>query len=60
MEKMSPEQITLLSTSIALDISKGKSIAELNVLRNVASQISCCLLTIISQKTLNDIDNQKK
>lgn len=59
MENLSPEQVAVLATSIAIDLCKDKTILELNVIRNIASQVSSAIFTIISQKTLIDSNKTK-
>lgn len=49
-----PERMALLGTQIAIEISKGKTIEELGLYRNIASQVSSTLFVIISQKSIND------
>lgn len=47
---MPPEKLALFATQLAIDISKGKCLDDLFLLKNVISQVSCVLSTIISQK----------
>ncbi len=56
MKNCSHEKLVLIATQIALEISKGKSIAELNLIKSVVNQISCVLQTVISQKISDDKD----
>lgn len=49
---ISPEKLVLLATQVAIEISKGKSIDEINLARNIASQISASLQVIVSQKLI--------
>ncbi len=60
-----PEKIALVATQIAIEMSKGKSIEELNLIKSIASQISCVLHTIISQRIIDEkrcdkIDDKNK
>lgn len=58
MKNCSPEKLAIIATQIAVEISKGKSISEINVIKSVVGQISCVLQTIACQKQC--IDNCKK
>ena len=60
MKNCSPEKLALLATQIAIELSKGKDITEINVIKSVANQICCVLQTIISERInqkLEDIKN---
>ncbi len=46
----SPEKVALLATEIAIEMSKGKDIAELNLIRNITLQVGAVIQTIIIQK----------
>ena len=48
-----PERVALLATQIAIEIARGKDIDEINLYRNIASQISSVLQVIISQRFVN-------
>lgn len=50
MKNLSPEQVTLLGTSIAVDLAKNKDLDELSTLINIVGQVSCSLSTIFNQK----------
>lgn len=50
---ISPEKIAILATQIAIELAKGKDIDEINLYRNIASQISSVLQVIISQRFIN-------
>lgn len=50
LRDMPPEKLALFATQLAIDISKGKCLDDLFLLKNVISQVSCVLSTIISQK----------
>lgn len=50
MENLSPEQIAVLGTSIAVNLAKDKNIDEISSLINIVGQISCTLSTIINEK----------
>ncbi|EJP6473897.1 hypothetical protein NHI66_003283 [Clostridium botulinum] len=45
-----PEELSLLANLIALELSKGKSADELNVLGNLISAVGAIISTIASQK----------
>lgn len=47
---ISPEELALLANLIALQLSKGKNINELNVLGNLVAAVGTILLTIAAQK----------
>lgn len=49
MENCSPEKLALISTQIALELSKGKTISQLNLIKSVLTQISATMQTIISK-----------
>ena len=57
LKDMPPDMLALFATQVAIDISKGKDLDDLFLLRNVISQISCVMSTIISQKI--DLDKRK-
>ena len=57
LKDMPPEKLALFATQLAIDISKGKSLDDLFLLKNVINQVSCVLSTIISQKI--DLDKRK-
>lgn len=56
MENCSPEKLALIATQIAIEISKGKTLEQLNVVRNVINQISSVISTIITQKINNKLN----
>lgn len=60
MKNCSGEKLALIATQIAIEISKGKNIAELNLIKGIVSQISCTLQTIISKKICEDNQHEKK
>ena len=47
---MTPEQLALLATSIAIDLGKNKSIEELNLLLSLLNQIESAICTMIAQQ----------
>jgi hypothetical protein len=49
---ISPEKMVLLATQVAIEISKDKNIEEINLARNIASQISSALQVILSQRLI--------
>lgn len=57
---VSPEKVLLLSTQIAIELAKGKTIEEINLYKSMASQISSALQVIISQRFVNKSKNCKK
>ncbi|MCR1934654.1 hypothetical protein ACQX0N_10915 [Clostridium tepidum] len=50
LDCISPEELSLLANLIALELSKGKSADELNVLGNLISAVGAIISTIASQK----------
>ena len=50
LDCISPEELAILANLIALEISKGKSTNELNVLGNLISAIGTIISTIAAQK----------
>ncbi|NCA93191.1 hypothetical protein EOM82_08155 [bacterium] len=57
---LSPSEIVLLGTEIAISLAKNKSADEITVLRNLATQIAATLLTYSSQdKVVTDYCNKK-
>ena len=60
LNSISPTQLVVLSTFIALVISKDKSADEINVLGNLIVSIGGTMLTIAVQKqTLQSIQDKK-
>lgn len=59
MNCVPPERMVLLATQIAIEIAKGKDIEEINLARNIASQISSALQVIVSQRLINEKRNKK-
>lgn len=59
MNSMSPEKLILIASTISLEISKEKSIDELNAYKNLFSLISNNLSAICQQKLLNKAKNSK-
>ena len=47
------EELILLASTIAVELSKGKDIRELKRIRSLINQISCTLTTIITEKFEN-------
>ena len=58
MKNCSPEKLALLSTQIALELSRGKTLSELNLIKSVISQISATMQVIISKKICEDQENK--
>lgn len=57
LRDMPPDKLALFATQIAIDISKGKDLDDLFLIRTIIGQMSCVLSTIISQKI--DLDKKK-
>ncbi|MCI5797728.1 MAG: hypothetical protein MR024_03835 [Firmicutes bacterium] len=57
LKDMPPDKLALFATQIAIDISRGKELDDLFLLRTLIGQISCVMSTIISQKI--DLDKRK-
>ena len=60
MKKMSPEEIALIGTSIAVNLCKDKDEEELECIKNIANQVCCTIGNMISQKCLCNKYNHKK
>ncbi|MBQ8844757.1 MAG: hypothetical protein IJ008_01925 [Clostridia bacterium] len=54
-EKDNCEDIILIASALATQLSKGKTIREIIKIRSIVNQISCTLSTIITEK----IENKK-
>ena len=52
MDNLTPEQVAYLATSIAVDLAKSRSFDEINLIKNIASQVCATLSTICSQRFL--------
>lgn len=52
MTNLSPEQLTFLATSIAVELTKDKDIDEISVLKSVISQVCDSINTIVAQRCL--------
>ncbi|EPY2278230.1 hypothetical protein ACXAT3_002986 [Clostridium sporogenes] len=50
LNSISPEELALLANLIALELSKGKSVNELNVLGNLLAAVGTIISTIAAQK----------
>ncbi|OAA90003.1 hypothetical protein [Clostridium ljungdahlii] len=60
LNTISPTQLAVLSTSIAIVISKDKSPEEINVLGNLIASIGATMLSIAAQKeALKSIQDKK-
>ncbi|MGN0748335.1 MAG: hypothetical protein ACI4L1_01480 [Christensenellales bacterium] len=59
MKNCPPEKLAFLATQIAIEISRGKDISQLNLIKTVVGQISCVLQTIICQRVNQDCDKKK-
>lgn len=51
--KVEPNKLVLISAIIAIDISKDKSVKEINTYKNLFSAISTNLQTILNQIACN-------
>lgn len=60
MKDMSPEKVVQIATGIAISLCKGRSVEELNVIKNIASQVTCSINTIISQQIFLELERKKK
>ena len=60
MKNCSPEKLALLATEIAIELSRGKDITEINVIKSVANQICCVLQTIISERINQKLEDNKE
>ena len=54
MDKLSPERLILVASSISLEIAKGKTLQEINAYKNFFSLISNNLSAIAQQKLFSD------
>lgn len=52
MKELTPAEVAYIATTLALELAKCKDIDELTITRNIVTQISSTLQTIISQKLL--------
>ncbi|EJO5349014.1 hypothetical protein NRP93_003166 [Clostridium botulinum] len=50
LNSISPEELSLLANLIAIELSKGRSVNELNVLGNLVSAIGSIISTIAAQE----------
>ena len=50
MKDLSPEKLTLLATSFAIDLAKGKDEREIIAIKNFVGQVYSSLGTICTQK----------
>lgn len=46
---LSPERMTMIATSIAMELASGKKADEILVLRNISNQITQTLYTLYTQ-----------
>ena len=56
MKELSPEEITLLATSFAVDIAKGKDEKEIIAIKNFIGQVYASLGTICTEKAIRKKD----
>ena len=56
MKGLSPEEITLLATSFAINIAKGKDDIELITIKNFIGQVYSSLGTICTERAFNKKD----
>jgi len=50
VENLSPEDLTIITSTIAIALSKDKTAIEIDVLGNFIVGIGCLMLTIATQK----------
>lgn len=60
LEELSPEELSLLTSAIAISLSKGRNNDELNVLGNFVSTLGSLLQMIGAQKESADSLKEKK
>lgn len=48
---LSPSEVVLLGTNIALELAKNKTAGEIAVLRSIATQVAASLFTFAAQET---------
>ena len=60
MKNCSPEKLSLLATEIAIELSRGKDITEIGVIKSVLNQICSVLQTIVSQRINEKLENHKE
>ena len=53
-DNLSPEELTLLTTFIAIEISKGKSTEEINIIASIYDSISSQMFLIADQRDYID------
>lgn len=60
LDSLSPDELSLLASIIAISLSKGRTSDELNVLGNFVSALGSLISTIAAQKESIDSFNEKK
>ena len=60
MKNCSPEKLSLFATEIAIELSRGKDITEIGVIKSVLNQICAVLQTIVSQRINEKLENHKE
>lgn len=60
LDSLSPDDLSLLASVIAISLSKGRTSDELNVLGNFISALGSLISTIAAQKESIDSFNEKK
>ncbi len=56
MKDCSPEKLALIATQIAIEISRGKNIDQLNTIKCLINQVSSVISTIILQRINNKLN----
>lgn len=59
-DSISPDELTLLSSIIAIAIAKGKNPDDINVLGNFITNLGASLLTIAAQQQYLDSKEEKR
>lgn len=59
-DSISPDELTLLSSIIAIAIAKGKNPDDINVLGNFITNLGASLLTIAAQQQYVDSKEEKR
>ena len=61
LDSMSPDELTLITTIIAISIAKGQTASDLNVLGNFLTSLAAQILAIASQEeNLNTKEEKRK
>ena len=54
MKKLDPCLFAQIGSLIATELTRGKTIEEMNVIKNIATQVSSTIQVIISEQALSD------